>query len=274
MSYANPEAPRRKVTVRTLRAMKQAGEPIAMLTAYDASFARVADAAGVDVVLVGDSLGMVIQGHDTTLPVSVDDIVYHGRAVAAGLDHALLLADMPFLSFRDETQAVINAGRFMQEAGAQMVKLEGGVAQLGVVEALVGQGIPVCAHLGLKPQSIHKLGAYLVQGRERDAAEHMLLEARELEDAGADMLLLECVPAALAERISKAVDIPVIGIGAGVGCDGQVLVLHDVLGITPGRPPRFVKDFMAGAGSIPEAIAAYVQAVKMRTFPGAEHVFD
>lgn len=274
MTYANPEAPRRKVTVRTLHAMKQAAEPIAMLTAYDASFARVEDQAGVDVVLVGDSLGMVIQGHETTLAVSVDDIVYHCAAVARGLDHALLLADMPFLSYRNEEQAVINAGRFLQQGGAQMVKLEGGAAQIGVVEALVGQGIPVCAHLGLKPQSIHKLGAYLVQGRDIEAAERMLLEARQLEDAGADLLLLECVPAALAERIARAVAIPVIGIGAGARCDGQVLVLQDVLGITPGKPPKFSHDFMQGAASIPAAITAYVQAVKLRQFPGVEHQFD
>lgn len=274
MTYANPDAPRRKVTVRTLHAMKQAAEPIAMLTAYDASFARVEDQAGVDVVLVGDSLGMVIQGHATTVPVSVDDIVYHCAAVSRGLDHALLLADMPFLSYRNEEQAVLNAGRMLQQGGAQMVKLEGGVAQIGVVEALVGQGIPVCAHLGLKPQSINKLGAYLVQGRDSEAADQMLREARQLEGAGADLLLLECVPAILAAEITKAVAIPVIGIGAGVKCDGQVLVLQDVLGITPGKPPKFSRNFMLGADSIAAAITAYVQAVKLRQFPKPEHQFE
>ncbi|MCB1734589.1 MAG: 3-methyl-2-oxobutanoate hydroxymethyltransferase [Gammaproteobacteria bacterium] len=254
--------------------MKQAAEPIAMLTAYDASFARVEDQAGVDVVLVGDSLGMVIQGHATTVPVSVDDIVYHCAAVSRGLDHALLLADMPFLSYRNEEQAVLNAGRMLQQGGAQMVKLEGGVAQIGVVEALVGQGIPVCAHLGLKPQSINKLGAYLVQGRDSEAADQMLREARQLEGAGADLLLLECVPAILAAEITKAVAIPVIGIGAGVKCDGQVLVLQDVLGITPGKPPKFSRNFMLGADSIAAAITAYVQAVKLRQFPKPEHQFE
>lgn len=263
-----------RITVPVLQAKKRAGEKIACLTAYDASFAQVLDAAGVDVVLVGDSLGMVIQGNDTTLPVTVDDVVYHGRAVARGLRRALLMVDMPYLSYTSPQQALENAGRFMQQAGAQMVKLEGGAEQTGIVSRLTQNGIPVCAHLGLQPQRVHKIGGYRVQGREADAAEAMLNEARELEDAGADIMLLECVPQTLAEIITDALDIPVIGIGAGAGCDGQILVLYDILGISAGRIPKFSRNFIAGAGTIEAAVKSYVDAVRTGQFPGSEHAFS
>lgn len=261
------------ITTRRLVSMKEAGEPIAILTAYDASFAYQAEQAGVEVVLVGDSLGMVIQGLETTVPVTMQDMIYHCKAAARGLDKALLLADMPFMSYFDVRTALLNAARLMQEGDARMVKLEGGVEQVETVSALAREGIPVCAHLGLKPQSIHKLGGYRVQGRDDAAAQQMLIEAKALAEAGADMLLLECVPEALAQRITHSVTIPVIGIGAGASCDGQVLVLQDVLGITPGGAPKFSQDFMAGAGSIAQALQHYVQAVKKREFPAAEHTF-
>ncbi len=262
------------MTVRSLHAKKQSGEKIACLTAYDASFAQVLDTAGVDVVLVGDSLGMVIQGNETTLPVTVDDMLYHSRAVSRGLNRALLMVDMPYLSYTSPQQALENAGRFMQQANAQMVKLEGGAEQAGIVSRLAQHGVPVCAHLGLQPQRVHKLGGYRVQGRESEAAEAMLNEARELEDAGADMMLLECVPQQLAEIITGALDIPVIGIGAGAGCDGQILVLYDILGISKGRIPKFSRDFIARAGTIEAAVKSYVDAVKTGQFPGSEHVFS
>lgn len=262
------------VTVRSLAAKKAAGERFAVLTAYDASFARVLDDAGVDVILVGDSLGMVIQGHDSTLPVTVEDVLYHTRAVAAGRRRALLMADMPFMSACTPEQALTSAGRLMQQGGAHMVKLEGGAAQVESVVRLAQHGIPVCAHLGLQPQSVHKLGGYRVQGRERAAADAMLADARALEQAGADLLLLECVPSTLARTITESLAIPVIGIGAGPHTDAQVLVLQDLLGITPGRPPRFARNFMTGADSIAGAVAAYVQAVQEGRFPGPEHSFE
>ena len=259
------------VTVGTLREMRQAREPIACLTAYDASFAQLVDMAGTDVVLVGDSLGMVIQGLDTTVPVTVADVIYHSRCVARGVRRAFLMVDMPFMSYTTPAQALDNAIRLMQEGGAMMVKLEIGRGQVGVVEHLAEQDIPVCAHLGLKPQSVHKLGGFKVQGRDQQAAEHMLEEARALERAGADTLLLECVPNALAAAIRDAVQIPVIGIGAGPGVDGQILVLYDVLGITRGRMPRFVKNYMTGRDSPLEALRAYVRGVKDRSYPAPEH---
>jgi 3-methyl-2-oxobutanoate hydroxymethyltransferase len=262
----------RRVTVSRLREMRAARETIACLTAYDAGFARLEDAAGVDLILVGDSLGMVIQGHDTTVPVTLDDMVYHTRAVARGCRRALLMADMPFLTYTSPEQALRNAGRLMQEGGAHAVKLEGDVEQASVVSALASHGIPVCAHLGLQPQSIHKLGGYRVQGRDAQAAERMLRHAAALQEAGADMLLLECVPSLLAAEIRAMVEIPVIGIGAGADCDGQILVLHEVLGMSD-RPLRFAKDFLQGAPSIQAAIAAYVSAVKEGRFPGPEHGF-
>jgi 3-methyl-2-oxobutanoate hydroxymethyltransferase len=262
------------VNVGTLRDMKQAREPIACLTAYDASFAQLVDIAGSDVVLVGDSLGMVIQGLDTTVPVTVDDMVYHSRAVARGLRRAFLMVDMPFMSYTTADQALDNAVRLMQEGGAMMVKLETGRGQVGIVEYLASQDIPLCAHLGLKPQSVHKLGGFKVQGRDHEVAKQMLDDARALEGAGADVLLLECVPNALGQAIRDAVQIPVIGIGAGPGVDGQILVLYDVLGITQGRMPRFVKNYQTGRDSPLEALRAYVRAVKDRSYPAEEHCFS
>lgn len=263
----------KKITVRKLLQMKSEAEKIVCLTAYDVSFAKLLDDAGVDVVLVGDSLGMVVQGLDNTLPVTMDDMVYHSRCVANGLTHSLLMVDMPFMSHITPEIALQNAGRLMKESGAQIVKLEGGSEQRDVVNALTSNGIPVCAHLGLQPQRVHKLGGYRVQGRETEAAERMLEEAIVLEQAGADALLLECVPAELATKITEAVSIPVIGIGAGVDVDGQVLVLQDILGITPGRAPKFSKNFMQGADSIQSAVSEYVAAVRSKSFPQQEHIF-
>jgi 3-methyl-2-oxobutanoate hydroxymethyltransferase len=262
------------VNVGTLRDMKQAREPIACLTAYDASFAQLVDVAGTDIVLVGDSLGMVIQGLDTTVPVTVDDMVYHSRCVARGLRRAFLMVDMPFMSYTTAEQALHNAVRLMQEGGAMMVKLEIGRGQVGIVEYLASQDIPLCAHLGLKPQAVHKLGGFKVQGREQQAAERMIEDARELERAGADALLLECVPTPLGAAIRDAVQVPVIGIGAGPGVDGQILVLYDMLGITQGRMPRFVKNYMTGRDSPLDAMRAYVRAVKDRSYPAEEHCFS
>jgi 3-methyl-2-oxobutanoate hydroxymethyltransferase len=257
------------VTVSGLQAMKRDGRPIASMTAYDATFAGLLDAAGMDIVLVGDSLGMVIQGQSTTLPVTVDDMIYHARAVRRGLGRALLMVDMPFMSFANPEEALHNAGRMMKEAGAQMVKLEGGSAQVATVHRLNECGIPVCAHLGLKPQSVHKIGGYRVQGRDEASARAMVEDALALEAAGADIVLLECVPAELAREIAQSLTVPVIGIGSGVHCDGQILVLYDAIGLTP-RPPRFSRDFLADTGSIPAAIAAYVESVREHRFPGTE----
>lgn len=276
-SYASDSPVRQAVSTTGLRKLKQQGEKIAMLTAYDASFAAVLDQAGVDIILIGDSLGMVIQGHETTLPVTMDHMVYHTQLVARACQHALVMADMPFMSFADPVRGLDNATRLMQEGGARMVKLEGGGYVVDVVAKLSQHGIPVCGHLGLQPQSVHKLGGYRVQGRDADAAERMLQDARAMQDAGADLMLLECVPSELAARITEALTIPTIGIGAGRDCDGQVLVLYDVLGISMGHRPRFAKDFLAdlpaGHVSIQAAVEAYVTAVKQRRFPSDEHSF-
>jgi 3-methyl-2-oxobutanoate hydroxymethyltransferase len=253
--------------------MKARGEKIVMLTAYDASFAAQCDAAGIDAVLVGDSLGMVVQGRDSTLPVSVDDMVYHTAAAARGVTSALLIADMPFLSFRDADTGLRNAARLLAEGGAAMVKLEGAGYVLDVIRALAQHEIPVCAHLGLTPQSVHKFGGYRVQGKSKGAAAQLVADARAVADAGADLLVLECVPAALAKRITAEIPIPTIGIGAGADCGGQVLVLYDMLGITPGKRPKFSRDFLAGRGSVGEAIRAYADAVRNGKFPSAEHAF-
>jgi 3-methyl-2-oxobutanoate hydroxymethyltransferase len=266
-----PEPP---VNVSTLRRLKEDGEPIACLTAYDASYAVLVDAAGTDLVLVGDSLGMVIQGHDTTVPVTVDDIIYHCRNVARGLRRAFLVADMPFMSYTEPHQALDNAVRLMQEGGAMMVKLEGGDDQVEIVAHLARHDIPVCAHLGLKPQSVHKIGGFKVQGREPDKAREMRDAARRLEDAGADIVLLECVPNEVAQKITKALHVPVIGIGAGPHVNGQILVLYDILDITQGRTPRFVKNFQAGRDSPLAALEAYVRAVKDGSYPEPEHCFS
>jgi 3-methyl-2-oxobutanoate hydroxymethyltransferase len=261
------------VTLNTLAQMRAAGDKIACLTAYDASFAVLLDAAGVDVVLVGDSVGMVIQGHDTTVPVTMDQMTYHCAAVARGLRHAFLMADLPFASYTSPEQALHNSVRLMQEGGARMVKLESGASQLEIVEHLAGHDIAVCAHLGLKPQSVHKTGGFRVQGREAQAAARMAADARALEAAGADLLLLECIPAALGAEITRSVNVPVIGIGAGPDTDGQILVLYDVLDITSGPKPRFVRNFMADAGDCAAAIAGYVAAVRSGAYPAPEHCF-
>ena len=273
MSAHSDSSKKSKITVRSLHEKKQAGEKIVCLTAYDASFAHVLDQADVDVVLVGDSLGMVVQGHETTLPVTVEDMLYHSQMVGKGLSRSLMIVDMPFLSYTSVEAALENAGLFMKEAGAQMVKLEGGADQADIVSALVQHGIPVCAHLGLQPQKVHKLGGYRVQGREASAGIAMLEEARILEQAGADLIVLECVPSKLAEEIARALSIPVIGIGASVACDGQILVLYDILGLSMGRIPKFSHNFLSETGSIQAAVSAYVAAVKSGEFPGADHVF-
>ena len=262
------------VNVSTLRKMKHEGEPIACITAYDASYAALVDAAGVDLVLVGDSLGMVIQGHDTTVPVTVDDIIYHSRIVARGLRRAFLVADMPFMSYTEPGMALDNAVRLMQEGGAMMVKLEGGDDQVEIVKHLARHDIPVCAHLGLKPQSVHKIGGFKVQGRDPDKAKEMLSSAKRLQDAGADIVLLECVPNEAGKVITKALDVPVIGIGAGPDVDGQILVLYDVLDITRGRTPKFVKNFQTGCDSPYLAVQAYVREVKESDYPAPEHCFS
>jgi 3-methyl-2-oxobutanoate hydroxymethyltransferase len=262
------------VTLSTLRRLKSDGEKIACVTSYDASFTVVLEAAGVDIVLVGDSLGNVIQGHDSTLPVTMDDMVYHSSCVARAGTTAMRIVDMPFMSYATVPQGLDNAARLMREGGAHMVKLEGGRHVLETVRALVQQGMPVCAHLGLTPQSVHQLGGYRVQGRERADAERLLEDARLLDEAGAGALVLECIPAALARQITAAVSMPTIGIGAGPHCDGQVLVLYDLLGITPGKRPVFTHNFLNDADDIPGALRAYVKAVKEGSFPAPEHSFD
>ncbi len=261
------------VTLSTLAKMKSDRHKIAALTCYDASFAVLLDAADVDIVLVGDSMGMVIQGHDTTVPVTMDDIVYHCRAVARGLHRPFLIADLPFMSYPSKGEALTNSVRLMQEGGAEMVKLESGGTQVEIVEFLAGHDIAVCAHLGLKPQSVHKTGGFRVQGRAADAAELMVENARRLEAAGADIILLECIPAPLGRAITEALQVPVIGIGAGPDTDGQILVLYDMLDITSGRKPRFVRNFMEGAGTNQQALINYVQAVRDGSYPAPEHCF-
>jgi 3-methyl-2-oxobutanoate hydroxymethyltransferase len=274
MTRLSPPAP---LTASDLRAMKANGEKIVMLTSYDASMTVHCERAGVDILLVGDSLGMVVQGHDSTLPVTMDDMLYHTRLVARARQHTLLAADMPYHTYDDKQQALANARRLVEQGGADMIKLEGGGTMIDIVTHLTGQGIRVCGHLGLLPQSLNELGGYKVQGREQAAAEQMLQDARGLQQAGAEIIVLECIPAGLAKRISAAIDIPTIGIGAGPDCDGQVLVIYDLLGLTPGKPPRFVKDFLVGlpAGKgITAAIQTYVTAVKNGDFPDEQHSFN
>ena len=255
--------------------MKRDGEKIAMLTSYDASFTRIAEQSGVDALLVGDSLGMVVQGQESTLPVSVAEMVYHTACVSRVAQRALVIADMPFMSHGTPTQALDTAGRLMKEGGAHMVKIEGGAPQVETVRHLTERAVPVCGHLGLMPQSIHQLGGYRVQGREETAAERLMNDALALQAAGAQMLVLECIPTLLAAEVSRALDIPVIGIGAGVDTDGQVLVLYDMLGISVNKVPRFAHNFLEDAGgSIGGAIAAYVEAVRSKSFPAKEHSFE
>ncbi len=258
---------RKPVTLHRLREMHAAGEKIAMLTAYDASFARLCDESGVDTILVGDSLGNVIQGQPGTMPVSLDEMAYHVAAVARGCRAAWLIGDLPFGSYQESREQAVRGAVRLVQAGAQMVKLEGGGWTADTVRFIVDRGIPVCAHLGFTPQTVHALGGYRVQGREGAAADTLLRHATELADAGAAMLVMEMVPSAVAERVTRALPIPTIGIGAGPGTSGQVLVLHDMLGITRGRLPRFVRDFMAGADSIEAAMRSYVTEVKAGRFP-------
>ena len=268
-------AARPAITVPKLRQMKSDGERIVSLTAYDASFARLMDACGVDVVLVGDSLGMVVQGHKSTLPVTVADIVYHSACVSRGLRSALLVADMPFQSCATPLRALESAVPMLAEGGASMVKIEGAGPMLETIEFLTARDIPVCAHLGLTPQSVLKLGGYKVQGREQAAAARLLSDAAAVAEAGAELLVLECVPSALAAEVTASLQIPTIGIGAGPGCDGQILVLHDMLGINSGhRRPRFVRNFLVGNDSIAAAVQAYAKAVRDGSFPGPEHGYE
>ena len=268
-------AARAAITVPKLRQMKADGERIVALTAYDASFARVLDANGVDVVLVGDSLGMVIQGHRSTLPVTVEDMVYHTACVSRGLQSALLIADLPFQSYATPERALDSSAPMLAAGGASMVKLEGAGPMLETIKFLSEREIPVCAHLGLTPQSVLRLGGYRVQGRESAAAKRLLADADAVAAAGADLLVLECVPSALAAEITARLAIPTIGIGAGPSCDGQILVLHDMLGINSGhRRPRFVRNFLAGTDSIDAAVKAYADAVRDGSFPGPEHGYE
>jgi len=272
----NANLPERKpVTVPGLRAMKAQRQRIAMLTAYDASFAWQLEAAGIDVALVGDSLGMVVQGHASTLPVTLDHMVYHTAAAARGLSATLLVADMPFMADRDVSHVLEAGARLVGEAGAAMVKIEGAAAHvLDGIAALTARAIPVCAHLGLTPQSVHRFGGFRIQGREQAAADRVLADALAVQAAGAELLVMEGVPVELGRRVTEALAIPVIGIGAGPHCDGQVLVIHDLLGITPGKRPKFSKDFLAGRDSVAAAIRAYAEDVRSGAFPAPEHCFN
>ena len=262
-----------RTTLTKLQTMRGKGEKIAVLTCYDASFAALLEAQGVDVLLVGDSLGMVLQGHETTLPVTLGDMTYHTACVARGAKRAFIVSDMPFGTFQVSPHETFAHAAQLMAAGAQMVKLEGGAAMVETVSFLTGRGIPVCGHLGLTPQSVHQMGGYRVQGKEAAAAQQLLQDALALEQAGMGMLVLEAVPAALAAEITSQLTIPTIGIGAGAACSGQVLVLHDILDIYPGKKARFVKNYMQGADSIAAAVANYVAEVKNGSFPAKEHSF-
>lgn len=268
----NQSARSKAITVPSLTALRNAGEKITMLTCYDASFAALMDRCGVEVLLVGDSLGMVCQGHTSTLPVTIADIAYHTASVARGNQTALLVADMPFGTYATPESAFKHAVQLMQ-AGAQMVKLEGGAWLLDTVRFLTDRAVPVCAHLGLTPQSVHQLGGYKVQGKTIEGAEQLKADALALQAAGASMLVLEAIPTALGKEVTDLLAIPTIGIGAGPDCSGQVLVMHDMLGVFPGRKARFVKNFMEGQTSIDAAVQAYIAAVKDKSFPGPEHCF-
>ncbi|NTS75594.1 3-methyl-2-oxobutanoate hydroxymethyltransferase [Catenovulum sp. SM1970] len=262
----------KKISISTLNKMKQNGEKFTVLTAYDTSFAKLFDEQGVHMLLVGDSLGMVLQGGDDTLAVTIDEMAYHTRCVKAGVNSTFILADMPFMSYATPEQACDNAAKLMR-AGAQMVKLEGGAWLAETITMLSQRSVPVCAHLGLTPQSVHVFGGYKVQGREDDSAQQMIEDAKNLVAAGAQMVLLECVPASLAKAITEAVDVPVVGIGAGVDTDAQVLVMHDILGISAGHIPKFSKNYLAQTGDIRQAVASFVEEVKNKTFPAQEHTF-
>ncbi len=261
------------VDLNTLHTMRQRGMKIACLTCYDASFTQLLESAGVDLFIIGDSLGMVLLGYTSTVPVTMDDMVYHAASVARAGQRAYRVVDLPYGSYASPDQALANARRLLDAGGAHMVKLEGGVALAPTVQHLVTQGIPVCGHIGLLPQSVEQLGGYKVQGRDASGAAAILADARALQQAGAGLLVMECIPAALAARVTASVAIPTIGIGAGPDCDGQVLVLHDMLGITRGRRPRFVKDFLQDGGSIAGAVRAYVRAVRDGSYPAPEHCY-
>ena len=263
-----------KITTTTLKKMKSSGEKFTCLTAYDASFAIAQENAGVEVILVGDSLGMVVKGQNSTLSVSMDEMVYHTANVSRVCRKSLIMSDLPFASDITKEQAYSNSARLISEGGAHMVKIEGGATMLETVEFLAQRGVAVCSHLGLLPQSIYKMGGYRIQGRTAEEADQILNDARALEKAGADLLLLECVPADLAKRITESVNVPVIGIGAGADCDAQVLVCYDMLGLTSDTPASFVKNFLAETQSIQDAFKAYVEQVKTGQFPTAEHTFN
>jgi 3-methyl-2-oxobutanoate hydroxymethyltransferase len=273
MSYLQESATTRGlVTISKLQEMRQAGEKIAVLTAYDASFAALMDQAGVDVILIGDSLGNIVQGESSTLPVTIEHMVYHTSCVAKGQQSAFLIADMPFGSYSTPEQAMLNAAELMR-AGAHMVKLEGGAWLAETVRFLVQRSIPVCAHLGLLPQSVHTFGGFKVQGKSTESAQTLINDAKALQEAGSQLLVLEAIPSELGKKVTDAIQIPSIGIGAGADCSGQVLVMHDMLGAFPGRSPKFVKNFLTGQSSIEAAFKCYVQEVKTGKFPGPEHCF-
>jgi len=263
-----------RITLSTLHKMAQEGSRITMLTCYDASFAALLEAAGVESLLIGDSLGMVLQGHESTLPVTLRDIVYHTACVARGAKRAFIIGDMPFGTFQISPQEAFRNAAEIMAAGAHMVKVEGGAPMLDTIEFLTARGIPVCGHLGLTPQSVHQLGGYRVQGKGESASQRLIDDAKLMEQSGAGMIVLEAIPAGVAATITRAVRVPTIGIGAGVDCSGQVLVLHDMLDVYPGKKAKFVKNYIRGAGSVQAAVELYVKEVKARTFPGAEHAFS
>ena len=274
MTSYGQDSERKAVSLANLKARRQGGEKIVMLTCYDASFSVLMDRCGVDVLLVGDSLGMVLQGHDSTLPVTMDQMVYHVQCVSRPKPKAWVIADMPFASYQESpSEAYANAARLMA-AGAQMVKIEGGAWLAPTIEFLTKRGIPVCAHLGLTPQSVHALGGYRVQGRDSKAADQLITDAKLLEASGADMVLVELIPTPLGARLTEALKVPTIGIGAGPHLTGQVLVLHDILDVTPGKKARFAKNYLRGSDSIESAIKKFVSEVRSGTYPGPEHGFE
>jgi len=262
-----------RMTIKALQKLRDDGVKIAVLTCYDASFAAMLDAAGLDSLLVGDSLGMVLQGHDTTLPVTLADMAYHTRCVARGSERSFLVTDMPFGSYQESPQQAFRSAAELMAAGAQMVKLEGGAEFADTIRFLTQRGVPVCGHLGLTPQSVHQFGGYRVQGKGEDAEQKLIGDAVELEAAGAGLIVLEAIPATLGEQVTQRLRIPTIGIGAGPGCSGQVLVLHDMLDVFPGKKARFVRNFMKGASGIADAAERYVRAVRDGSFPAEEHSF-
>lgn len=263
----------KKVTISTLAKMKQQGERISVITAYDASFAKLFDEQGIDVMLIGDSLGMVLMGENSTLPVTVEQMAYHTKSVKNGAQRAFVVADMPFMSYATAEQTYANAAQLMA-AGAEMVKMEGGLWLVETIKGLAERGVPVCGHLGLTPQSVHKFGGFKVQGREQSAADEIVAQALALEQAGIQLLVLECIPTELGERISQTLSIPVIGIGAGPHTDGQVLVMHDMFGISANYMPKFSKNYLAETGDIRKAVSLYIEEVKNGRFPSEQHSFS